>query len=53
MTEEVIQLDDVWKIFGTRAEEAMQAKLTATSRHMQAQHGPTKATDILNDLLGA
>ena len=25
MTEEVIQLDDVWKIFGTRAEEAMQA----------------------------
>ncbi len=32
---------------------AMKAKLEATSRHMQSQHGPSKAAGILNDLIGA
>ncbi|MGE4659618.1 MAG: glycosyltransferase [Arenicellales bacterium] len=31
--------------------EAMHARLAATSAHMRSQHGPSKAADILNKLL--
>ena len=31
----------------------MKSKLAATSKHMQSRHGPTKAADILNTMLGA
>jgi len=32
-------------------DSAMQQTLAATSKHMQSQHGPTKAADILNSLV--
>jgi UDP:flavonoid glycosyltransferase YjiC (YdhE family) len=35
------------------SDAAMQARLAATSKHMQSQHGPTKAAQILNDMLGS
>ena len=33
------------------SDQSMQSRLVETSRHMQGQHGPTKAASILNDLL--
>jgi UDP:flavonoid glycosyltransferase YjiC (YdhE family) len=32
-------------------DKSMQSRLNETSRHMQSQHGPTKAAKILNELL--
>ena len=41
------------KINAMLTDPAMKAKLAATSRHMQAQHGPTKAAGILDGLMEA
>ena len=40
------------KINSMLTEDAMKAKLAATSKHMQSRHGPTKAAEILNSMLG-
>ena len=32
-------------------DELMQSRLNETSRQMQSQHGPTKATKILNQII--
>jgi MGT family glycosyltransferase len=40
------------KINAMLTDKAMKAKLAATSAHMQSRHGPTKAANILNGLLG-
>ncbi|QPC44462.1 glycosyltransferase [Kaustia mangrovi] len=40
------------KIDAMLGDEAMQARLAATLRHMQGRHGPTKAADILQTLAG-
>ncbi len=39
------------KVTAALTDSAMQAKLAATAKHMQSQHGPTKAAGILNDML--
>jgi len=41
------------KIDAMLSDEAMRAKLAATSAHMQGQHGPTKAAGLLDGLLKA
>lgn len=41
------------KIDAALNDSAMRTKLDATSRHMQSQHGPSKAADILNAMLGS
>lgn len=40
------------KIDAMLTDTAMQAKLAATSAHMQSRHGPTRAAEILNRLAG-
>ncbi len=40
------------RVSAALSDSAMKAKLAATSKHMQSQHGPTKAAGILNDMLG-
>ena len=40
------------KIDAMLTDQAMRQRLATTSAHMQARHGPTKAAEILNGLLG-
>ncbi len=40
------------KLDAMLTDRSMQDRLAATSAHMQARHGPTKAAEILNGLLG-
>lgn len=40
------------KVNAALGDRTMKAKLDATSKHMQSQHGPTKAANILNAMLG-
>ena len=40
------------KIDAMLNDEAMKARLAKTSAHMQSQHGPTRAAELLQDLLG-
>ena len=39
------------KITAMLTDDAMKAKLTATSKHMQSEHGPTKAANLLDRLV--
>ena len=41
------------KIEACLTDQAMQAKLAATRAHMQAQDGPKKAAQLLDDLIKA
>ncbi|MGI9488332.1 MAG: glycosyltransferase [Geminicoccaceae bacterium] len=40
------------KVDAALSDNAMKAKLAATSAHMQSQHGPTKAAALLDSMLG-
>ncbi len=40
------------KVEAALSDRGMKAKLAATSAHMQSQHGPTKAAQILDGMLG-
>ena len=40
------------KIMAMLSDQEMKAKLAATSAHMQGRHGPTRAAEILDGLMG-